>query len=159
MEKRLSWDDYFMGLTDVIASRSTCLRRHVGAIAVNENHRIIGTGYNGAPSGMVHCTKDTCIRIVRQIPSGQQLDVCKAIHAEANIVLQLGYGLQNATVYCNTQPCTNCFKLLMGAGVERIVWKNPYDDPYVKTLMDEYGDRLVRDCGDYSLHILMRPQL
>lgn len=138
-EKRLSWDSYFMGLTDAIASRSTCLRRHVGAIAVDNKHRIIGTGYNGAPSGMSHCTKDTCVRIVRNIPSGQQLDICKALHAEANIVLQLGYGLENATLYCNTQPCTNCFKLLIGSGISRIVWKNPYDDEYALQLMKEYG--------------------
>lgn len=138
-EKRQSWDSYFMGLTDTIASRSTCIRRQVGAVAVNEDHRIIGTGYNGAPSGMSHCSKDTCVRTLRNIPSGQQLDICKALHAEANIVLQLGYGLKGATLYCNTQPCTNCLKLLIGSGVKRIVWKKYYDDPYARTLMEEYG--------------------
>lgn len=140
MVKRQSWDSYFMGLTDVIASRSTCLRRRVGAVAVDKNHRIIGTGYNGAPSGMEHCTEKTCIRTVKNIPSGQQLDICKALHAEANIVLQLGFQLKDSTLYCNTQPCTNCFKLLIGAGVHRIVWKNAYNDSYAHTLMKEYGD-------------------
>lgn len=155
-DDRLPWDNYFMGLTDAIASRSTCLRRHVGAIAVNSKHRIIGTGYNGAPSGMMHCTPETCIRIVKQIPSGQQLDICKAIHAEANIVLQLGYELQDATLYCNTQPCTNCLKLLIGSGIKRIVWKNAYDDPYAKTLMEEYGNLTEINEDDFHAFSLER---
>lgn len=137
--KRQSWDEYFMQIAENAASRSTCLRRHVGAVAVNNDNRIIGTGYNGAPSGLDHCTSDSCIRMIRNIPSGTQLDVCKAIHAEANIVLQLGSQLKGATLYCTNQPCTSCFKLLMGAKVDRIVWKNPYDDDYSVTLMKEYG--------------------
>ena len=137
--KRQSWDSYFMDLAHNVASRSTCLRRKVGAVAVNERHRIIGTGYNGPPSGMSHCTEKTCVRIARNIPSGSQLDLCKAIHAEANIVLQLGEKLRNATIYITCQPCTGCLKLLMGAGIRRIVWEKPYDDPYSRQLMNEYG--------------------
>lgn len=136
---RQSWDKYFMDMASQVASRSTCLRRQIGAVAVNQKHRVLGTGYNGAPSGMSHCTKDTCIRIQKNIPSGTQLDVCKAIHAEANIVLQLGEQLHNATLYCTARPCTSCLKLLMGAGIKRIVWITNYPDNYSETLMKEYG--------------------
>ena len=152
MDARQSWDSYFMNLAEAVASRSTCLRRQVGAIAVNPNHRTLGTGYNGAPSRMSHCTKDTCIRIRNNIPSGKQLDLCKAIHAEANIVSQLGDQLAGCTLYCTTQPCTSCLKLLMGVGIKRIVWQHPYDDDYSLELMEEYGkiDRIDidgRECG------------
>lgn len=137
--ERKNWDEYFMEIAQFVASRSTCTRRKVGAVAV-KNHRIIGTGYNGAPSGFEHCTEQTCIRRLKQIPSGSQLDLCKAIHAEANIVLQLGYELKDADFYCTTQPCTSCLKLLMGAKVHRIIWEHPYDDDYSRTLMKEYGE-------------------
>ena len=137
--ERQCWDEYFMDIAEKVATRSTCLRRQVGAVAINANHRIIGSGYNGAPSGLDHCTKDTCIRTIRNIPSGTQLDICKAIHAEANIVLQLGDSLKNGSLYCTNQPCTSCLKLLMGAGINKIIWKNPYPDEYAAELMTEYG--------------------
>lgn len=136
---RVSWDDYFFDLATLAATRSTCLRRQVGAVAVDPHHRIIGTGYNGAPSGMAHCTHETCIREKRQIPSGRELDLCKAIHAEANIVLQLGEKLKDASIYVTVSPCTSCLKLLMGARVARILWKNGYPDEYAHELMKEYG--------------------
>lgn len=135
---RQSWDEYFLDIAEHVASRSTCIRRKVGAVAVDTNHRILGTGYNGAPSGMAHCTKETCIRTIKNIPSGTQLDLCKAIHAEANIVLQLGEKLRGATLYCTTQPCTSCLKLLMGVGIKAIVWKQPYHDDYSSSLIQEY---------------------
>lgn len=137
---RQSWDSYFMGLARAVASRSTCLRRQVGAVAINEKNRIIGTGYNGAPSGLAHCTPETCIRIRKQIPSGERLDLCKAIHAEANIVLQLGWQLEGGTLYCTTQPCTSCLKLLMGTKIHRIIWDNPYNDDYAQELLNEYAE-------------------
>lgn len=137
--KRQDWDSYFMSLARQVASRSSCLRRKVGAVAVNPYHRIIGTGYNGPPAGMEHCTKDTCIRTKNNIPSGTQLDLCKAIHAEANIVLQLGQQLHDATIYVTCQPCTSCIKLLMGANILKLIWENPYNDTYANELMFEYG--------------------
>ena len=145
MSEREPWDIYFMKLAEQAASRSTCTRRRVGAVAVNESNRIIGSGYNGAPSGLEHCTRDTCIRQKMGIPSGQQLDLCKAIHAEANIVLQLGSALSNAILYCTTQPCTSCLKLLMGVGIRRIVWKEFYPDAYSTELMLEYGIPFIRN--------------
>lgn len=136
---RVDWDTYFMELAEQIKTRSTCLRRQVGAVAVNQRHRVLGTGYNGAPSGLAHCTKDTCVRIQRKIPSGQSPELCKAIHAEENIVLQLGDRLREATLYCTAQPCVMCTKSLIGAGIYRIVWKGEYPDSYARTLMEEYG--------------------
>lgn len=151
MEERQPWDYYFFDIAKKVASRSTCVRRKVGAVAVNPRMRIIGTGYNGAPSGMEHCTDDTCVRKQMNIPSGTQLDLCKAIHAEANIVLQLGQELENATVYCTTQPCTSCLKLLFGAKVARICWLGNYDDPYAKKLMNEWGTGHLISIGNGDL--------
>lgn len=146
---RPDWPQYFFNIAETVASRSTCLRRKVGAVAVElDTHRIIGTGYNGAPSGLVHCTKDTCIRIAKQIPSGTQLDICKAIHAEANLVITLGSKLKNNIVYCTTQPCISCLKLLMGTGIYQISWKHPYNDEYAQQLMQEYG--VVKTFEDYT---------
>lgn len=139
MSERASWDEYFMKLAHEVASRSTCLRRKVGAVAVNERNRIIATGYNGPPSGMRHCTPDTCIRTKKNIPSGKSLDLCKAIHAEANIVLSVGPQLEDATIYITNQPCTSCLKLLMGAHVKKIMWDYGYADDYAMELMGEYG--------------------
>ena len=145
MSDRKSWDAYFMELAKQVASRSTCTRRKVGAVATNYKHRILGTGYNGAPSGLKHCTKETCIRELMMVPSGTQLDLCKAIHAEANIVLQLGDRLAGATLYCTTQPCTSCLKLLMGTGIYQLVWEEFYPDKYSHMLMFEYGLPFIRD--------------
>ena len=82
-----SWTEYFMDLAKAVSTRSTCLRRKVGAVAVNPRHMVIGTGYNGAPSSMAHCTPETCIRVKNHIPSGEKLETCKAVHAEQNLVV------------------------------------------------------------------------
>lgn len=145
MSDREPWDIYFMNLAKQAAGRSTCVRRKVGAVATNKSHRVLGTGYNGAPSGLEHCTRETCVRELLMVPSGTQLDLCKAIHAEANIVLQEGDRLAGATLYCTTQPCTSCLKLLMGVGIERIVWEEFYPDKYSHTLMFEYGIPFIRN--------------
>ena len=138
-QTRLDWDTYFMRLAKEVKSRSTCIRRQVGAVAVDSKHRVIGTGYNGAPSGLKHCTKLTCVRNLQKIPSGQRLELCKAIHAEENIVLQLGEKLHDATLYCTIQPCVSCIKSLIGSGVYRVVWEGNYPDGYARELMSEYG--------------------
>lgn len=151
MDDRIPWVVYFMRIAEEVATRSTCIRRRVGAVAVDPNHRILGTGYNGAPMGMSHCTKDTCIRTIKKIPSGQQLELCKAIHAEQNLVVYLGESLANATVYCTTRPCTTCTKLLIGCGVKEIVWKQDYNDPYADQLLQEYmGQAATVD--EYGYH-------
>jgi dCMP deaminase len=144
---RQDWDDYFMSMADHVSARSTCVRRKVGAVAINARHRVLGTGYNGSPSGMDHCTPTTCIRALNKIPSGEHPELCRAIHAEANIVLQLGEQLAGGTLYCTTQPCISCIKLLMGCGIARVVWKNPYPDEFSRQLMLEYGEIHTTNSG------------
>lgn len=138
---RASWDEYFMSIAEQVATRTTCIRRAVGAVAVDKRHHVLGTGYNGAPSGLSHCTKETCIRIQRNIPSGQQSELCKAIHAEQNLIIDAAGKLNGATVYCTTRPCTTCTKLLIGCGVDEIIWKYDYPDEYATTLLAEYQIR------------------
>jgi dCMP deaminase len=140
MDNRINKDDYAMKLAETAALRSTCLRRKVGAVAIDREGYVLATGYNGAPRWLAHCTPETCIRVKNKIPSGQQLEMCKAIHAEQNLVLRLGPRLKGATVYCTTCPCVTCAKLLIGAGVAAICWKQDYDNPYAKELMLEWSD-------------------
>ena len=149
MKTRLDWDDYFLHLAEEVASRSTCLRRHVGAVAVDtKTKRIIATGYNGNVPKLPHCTKDSCVRIVENIPSGQQLDRCFAVHAEQNIIVALGVDkLSEATIYVTHQPCLTCLKLLLSCGVKRIVWQHDYPDLLSRALMNQYGT--VEDKENY----------
>ena len=131
--------EYAMILARTAALRSTCLRRKVGAVAISPEGYVLATAYNGAPCHMEHCTAETCVRIRNKIPSGQQLEMCRAIHAEQNLVLRLGPKLKGATVYCTTCPCVTCAKLLIGVGVAAICWENDYDNPYAKELMTEWS--------------------
>ena len=138
-ESRPSWDDYFSSLASFVASRSTCLSRKVGAVAVKDR-RVLATGYNGACSGSPHCGEAGCLR--KGSPSGTALHRCRAVHAEANAVAQaarFGVSLDGATAYVTCQPCSSCFKLLMQAGVERIVWAEGYPDGLALTLARECG--------------------
>lgn len=139
MNDRLNKDEYAMVLARTAALRSTCLRRKVGAVAINQDGYVLATAYNGAPSNMAHCTPETCVRIKNNIPSGQKLEMCRAIHAEQNLVLRLGPKLKGAIVYCTTCPCVTCTKLLIGAGVAAICWENDYDNPYAKELLKEWS--------------------
>ncbi len=155
MEERVSWEKYFMDIAEMVATRSTCVRRKVGAVAVDEQHRIVGTGYNGAPVGFTHCTKETCIRCIKHIPSGQMTDICRAIHAEQNLVIHLGEKLRDCTVFCTTKPCTTCTKLLIGCGVKEIVWKGNYNDDFATALLQEYADFLPLSHGEY-IHVVRK---
>lgn len=136
---RPNWTEYFFDMAGQAATRSTCTRRKVGAVAIDLRKRILATGYNGPPSGYEHCTPETCYRTVHNIPSGQQLDKCIAVHAEANIVAQLGSRLQGASVYITNQPCINCAKLLVSAGVANIFWKDRYPDQFAEQFMLKAG--------------------
>jgi dCMP deaminase len=138
MNDRINKDEYAMQIAEVAALRSTCLRRKVGAVAIDRDGYVLATAYNGAPRGLTHCTPESCVRVKNNIPSGQQLEMCKAIHAEQNLVLRLGPRLKGATVYCTTCPCVTCAKLLIGADVDAICWKTDYDNPYAKELMKEW---------------------
>lgn len=143
---RPSWHKYFMDIAELVATRSTCLRRKVGAVAV-KNKKIISTGYNGAPSGVTHCEKRGCMRDELNIPSGQRHELCWAVHAEANIVAQAamhGDCLEGATVYVTTQPCVLCIKLMISAGVDKVIYKGEYPDELTHKIADEAFIDLVK---------------
>lgn len=149
-EVRLSWDKYFMNLAHDVSLRSTCIRRKVGAIAVDKKNMTLCTGYNGTPSGQPHCTPETCLRNMRKLKSGEQPEVTRAIHAEQNIVATIGGCLTDATVYCTTRPCVSCLKSLVAAGTIRIVWEQNYEDRLSHQLMDEWGEVNKTDEGYYE---------
>jgi len=137
MSARPGWDEYFMEIAHTVATRATCPRASVGAVLVRD-HRILTTGYNGAPRSVAHCTEAGCIVVN---------DHCqRATHAEANAIVQgalHGVSLQGATAYCTHQPCVNCSKLLISAGVAKIVYDQAYPDPVASELLAEAGVALV----------------
>jgi len=127
---RPSVDEYFMEIASVVAKRSTCLRNQVGAVIVREK-RIIATGYNGAPKGLPHCLDIGCIREQNNIPSGERHELCRAVHAEQNAILQAaihGVSTENTTIYCTHQPCILCAKMMINAGIKKVVYANQYPD-------------------------------
>ena len=129
-DNRPSWDAYFMQLARLVSTRSTCMRRKVGAILVKEK-QIISSGYNGAPRGLPHCLEVGCLREQLGIPSGERQEICRATHAEANAIIQAafhGVSTAGATLYCTTAPCTICAKMLINAGIKRIVYEDGYPD-------------------------------
>ena len=136
-QARPGWDEYFLQIARTVATRATCPRASVGCVLTRE-HRILTTGYNGAPRGVAHCGEVGCM-IVH--------DHCqRAVHAEANAIVQgalHGVGLAGATAYCTHEPCVNCSKLLISAGVERIVFDTPYPDPIASALLAEAGVEIV----------------
>lgn len=128
--KRPSWDEYFIELAELVCKRSTCLRRKVGAVLVKNKH-ILSTGYNGAPKGITHCDTAGCLREKLGIPSGQRHELCRGLHAEQNAILQAaiyGVSLDNATLYCTTQPCFICAKMIINAGIKKVIIKGKYPD-------------------------------
>ena len=140
-DTRPSWDEYFMDITRRVATRSTCLRRAVGAILVHDN-RIIASGYNGGPSGLAHCLDIGCLREKLGIPSGQQHELCRGIHAEQNAIIQAaryGVSIEGSVLYCTTQPCTQCTKMLINAGITEIVYAEGYPDDLARELLEESG--------------------
>jgi dCMP deaminase len=121
-----------MDITQRVATRSTCLRRSVGAIIVRDK-RILSTGYNGSPRGLAHCEETGCMRERLGIPSGQRQEICRGLHAEQNAIIQAAlYGttIEASTLYCTTQPCVTCAKMIINAGILRVVYENPYPDDF-----------------------------
>ena len=135
---RPGWDEYFMEIARTVATRATCPRASVGCV-LTRDRRILTTGYNGAPRGVAHCTEIGCL-----LDNGH----CqRATHAEANAVVQGAYhgiSLEGATAYCTHEPCINCSKLLISAGVKKIVFADPYPDPIASELLAEAGVAVVR---------------
>ncbi|MEE0775720.1 MAG: dCMP deaminase family protein [Bacillota bacterium] len=144
---RKSWDQYFMDMAKVAASRSTCLRRQVGAVAVSPDNRILGTGYNGALPGTPHCEETGCLRQQMNIPSGERQEICRAQHAEANIcniAARYGIPLEGATIYVTNQPCVTCMKAIITSGIKRIVFEGEYPDAFAVRIAEEAGIELVQ---------------
>ena len=140
--KRPSWDEYFMEMAELTAKRSTCMRRHVGAVIVKDRHAI-ATGYNGAPSGIMHCEeRGGCIRQQLNVPSGQRHELCMALRAEQNAIIQatvMGNSVEGGTIYITHQPCAICAKMILNAGIKRIVIKEGYPDELAASILDEAG--------------------
>ncbi|MGI6380814.1 MAG: deoxycytidylate deaminase [Anaerolineae bacterium] len=138
---RPSWDQYFIDITKQVATRSTCLRRHVGAIIV-QNKRILATGYNGPPSGLPHCDETGCLREQLGIPSGQRQEICRGLHAEQNAIIQAarhGITVAGGTVYVTHQPCITCAKMIINAGIVRVVCVDTYPDQLALDMLDAAG--------------------
>jgi dCMP deaminase len=137
IELRPDWDTYFMNIAIAVASRSTCLRRSVGAVLVDEGNHIIGTGYNGVAKGKPHCNYISAETVVggEHYPfscegaydkSGEGLDSCDAIHAEQNALLHCNNINTISKIYCTTSPCVSCTKLLLATSCKEIIFKERY---------------------------------
>jgi dCMP deaminase len=136
---RPAWDEYFMAVAFLVASRSTCLRRKVGAILVRDR-RILATGYNGPPSGFPHCDEIGCLREKLKIPSGQRQELCWGIHAEQNAIIQaalFGVSTRDSKLYATTKPCITCAKILANAGVDEIYISEDYPDEFSDRIFSE----------------------
>jgi len=146
LDSRPSWHEYFMAIAELVASRSTCLRRKVGAVLVKD-HRILATGYNGAPSGIRHCLEVGCLREKLNVPSGQRHELCRGLHAEQNVLIQAAYHgicVANSILYCTNLPCIICTKMLINAGIKAIYFKEGYADELSKDMLEEAGVKLIQ---------------
>ncbi len=138
---RPSNDEYFMNMAKLVATRSTCMRRQVGAVIVKDK-RVLSTGYNGSPKGTKHCEEKGCIRVQLDVPSGTRHELCRGVHAEQNAVIQAAYfgvSVNESTIYTTTFPCSMCAKILINAGVKEVVFMEGYPDDLSKELLDETG--------------------
>ena len=135
-----------MSITALVAQRSTCLRRQVGAVLVRDK-RIITTGYNGAPSAIRHCEEVGCMRDQLGIPSGERHELCRGLHAEQNALIQAalyGASVEGATLYCSNMPCSICTKMLINARIVAVYYREGYTDPLADLLMAEAGILLTQ---------------
>ncbi len=150
---RPSWDRYFMAIANMVRTRSTCLRRQVGAIVVKDK-RILSTGYNGAPKGMKHCSEIGCLREEANVPPGERHELCRGIHAEQNVIVQaaaFGVSIQGSTLYCTHFPCVLCTKMLINAGIRTLVVERAYPDQLSKEMLDEAGiETNLMDLRDFE---------
>ncbi len=143
---RPSWEAYFMEIAVLVAKRSTCRRRHVGAVLVKDK-RILATGYNGAPSGLRHCLDIGCLREDMQIPSGERHELCRGLHAEQNVIIQAAYhgvSIKGATLYCTNLPCSICAKMTINAGIVEILYSDGYADTMTEDMLDRAGIKLIK---------------
>ena len=137
--QRPSWDQYFMDITRLVATRSSCLRRQVGALLVKDRN-ILATGYNGVPSVITHCEATGCLRERLKVPSGERHELCRGLHAEQNAIIQAakhGTNIDGATLYCTTMPCIICTKMLINAGISRVIYGEGYADDLAREMISE----------------------
>ncbi len=146
VDSRPSWHVYFMGITELVATRSTCTRRKVGAIVVKDK-QILCSGYNGAPAGVPHCAETGCLRLQLKVPSGEKHELCRGVHAEQNAIVQAashGISLKGSVLYCTNQPCSICAKMIINTGIEKVYYTDGYDDPLALEMMEQAGLALIR---------------
>ena len=143
---RPSWKEYFMDIASLVAKRSTCRRRQVGAIVVR-NKQILATGYNGAPAGLDHCLDIGCLREDLDVPSGERHELCRGLHAEQNVIIQAAYHgvpIKGGTLYCTNLPCSICAKMLINAGIREIIYHDGYADPMTEDMLAAAGIKLIQ---------------
>lgn len=143
---RPSWEAYFMDIAFLVARRSTCVRRDVGAIVVKDK-RILSTGYNGAPSGIKHCFETGCLREKLNIASGEHHELCRGIHAEQNAIIQAAYhgvSIKGASLFCTNLPCSICAKMIINAGISRICYASGYADSMSEEMLKEAGIDIIK---------------
>lgn len=146
MNDRPSWQKYFMEMAYLAAQRSTCLRRHVGAVLVRDN-QILSTGYNGTPKNISHCSVTGCLREKLNVPSGEKHELCRGVHAEQNAIIQCainGSSTRNAVLYCTNQPCSICAKLIINAEIKTVYIAEEYADKLAEQMFEEAGIEMIR---------------
>jgi len=139
--QRPDWDEYFLDIAELVSRRSTCRRRSVGAVLVKER-RILATGYNGAPTGLRHCLDLGCLREQNNVPSGERHELCRGLHAEQNSIIQAalhGVSVREATLYCTNHPCVICAKMIINAGVAKVIFREGYSDQLSEEMLQEAG--------------------
>ena len=138
---RPGWDEYFMEITRLVSRRSSCLRRQVGAVLVKDKN-ILASGYNGVPTGITHCAETGCLRAKLNVPSGERHELCRGLHAEQNAIIQAakhGTNIDGATLYSTTMPCIICAKMIINAGIKRVVYEEGYADQLSMEMVAESG--------------------
>jgi len=144
--ERPSWDDYFMGIARLVSERSTCLRRRVGAVLVKDRC-ILSTGYNGPPTKLPHCNEVGCIREQLHVPSGEKHELCRGLHAEQNAIIQAavhGVAIMGSELYCTHHPCSICTKMIINAGIVKILYLDGYSDALAQDLFKTSAIQIVQ---------------
>ena len=139
-----------MEISKIVAKRSTCLRRHVGAVLVKDKS-IISTGYNGTPRGLPHCLDIGCLREEMNVPSGERHELCRGLHAEQNAIIQAAYhgvNIKGSIMFCTNQPCLICTKMLINAGIKKIIYLDGYPDKLAEEMLGMADIKAEKFDGD-----------
>ncbi len=154
---RPSWDDYFIEIASLVATRSTCRRRQVGAVIV-KNKRILSTGYNGAPQSLPHCLEIGCLREQMNIPSGERHELCRGLHAEQNAIIQAatsGVDIRDAVLYSTHYPCSLCMKMIINSYIKKIYYVEGYPDNLSKQFCEQSNITVVK-LGKTKIYTLIQ---